>query len=104
VRFVVVVRHHVQQPPVAVGRGAAVTEKRLVNLGAVHGKRLMLGAVRTEAAAVLVGVLVARGLVGVPDAAITVGLPVERGDFARRFGRFVREGNGNGNGSSDEGR
>ena len=74
---VVVVREHVDQVGVALVGGAAVGEERLVRFLSVPRVGNVVGAVGAHAAAVLVDVLIARGLVHVPDPAVAVVLLVD---------------------------
>ena len=55
---------------VCINRRAAVTEKGLIDFGTVRGKRAVFGAIRAQAAAVFVRVLIAGWLVVIPYPAI----------------------------------
>ncbi len=75
---VVEVRNHMQKLSVIVRRCAAIAEESLVRLRAIDGKGFVFRAVRSKPATVLVDILVARGLVHVPNATIPIGLLVQR--------------------------
>ena len=85
-RLVVVVRNHVEELSVAVCRCAAVAEESFVHLVAIDRERLVLGAICSEPAAVLVDVLVAGWLIHIPDAAIASVLCVECRCLRRSLG------------------
>jgi hypothetical protein len=81
-----------EQLSIAVGCRAAVAEKGFFNLIAIDGERLMIGAVRSESAAVFINVFVAGRLIHVPDAAIARVFGIERQDGSRCLG-ISAEGN-----------
>jgi hypothetical protein len=76
--LVVEVRDHVQELAGILLRRAAIAEKGLFHRGRIDRERLVHVAVGAQASAVLVGILIAGGLIHIPDAAITVGFLVER--------------------------
>ncbi|MBA7713097.1 hypothetical protein ES703_122095 [subsurface metagenome] len=69
-RPVVIIRDYMQQLSVTICGCSAVTEKSLIDLIAIDGKRFVLGAVRPKSSAVLIDVLVAGRLIHIPDTAI----------------------------------
>lgn len=70
-RLMVVIREHMQQPILAL-RPSAVTEEGFIRLLRINGDRDMLLRVCSQSAGILELVLVAGGLIRVPDAAEAV--------------------------------
>ena len=71
-----------------VSAGAAVTKERLVDLGCIDRKWLVLGGVSAKTTAVLVPILILCFPNAVPDSPVTIDLVVQR---YRSAGAIVRE-------------
>jgi len=69
----------VQEVPIIIDCRPAKTEKGLVDLGPINGKRLMFRAISSQAPTVFVNVLIMGGLIHVPNAAIPFSLGLRRG-------------------------
>src|SRR5688572_21962178 len=77
-RFVIEIGDEVQQLLILVGRCAAIAEEGLFDFGHVNSERMMVVAVSSQSAAVLVLILVTGRADLVPDAAIAVRFLIER--------------------------